>query len=131
MGMKVTLALAAALLLGVAPDTAPRPAKTVPDRPTTPKSQKSTVTPEDATITISPGTKVSIHPVKTERGWRIRLKTPSVTIEAVRLRVKSEGRIYEMEIGRGDNPSIITHSYQDGVIGVSAEPASKAAQPRK
>ena len=69
--------------------------------------------------------------IQTEQGRRIRLKTPSVTIEAVRLRVKSEGKIYEMEIGTRDNPSIITRSYQDGVIGVSAEPASKAAEPRK
>ena len=116
MRMKVTLVLAAAILLGAAPDT-----------PTTPKAQESAVTPEDATITISPGTKYSIHPVKTEQGKRIRLKMPGATIEAVRLCVKSEGKIYHIEIG-GRDGSMILQAFPSGQEGRNGGPAQSAAQ---
>jgi ferric-dicitrate binding protein FerR (iron transport regulator) len=68
MGMQITLALVAGLLLGTGPSTPTGPAaKTQKDEGAT------VVVPENATITISAGTKISVRQVKTEQGKRIRV----------------------------------------------------------
>jgi hypothetical protein len=57
------------------------------------------VVPENATIVVSPDAKISLRPVKTSQGMRVRLELPGVVIEAVRLRIDSNGQISEIQIG--------------------------------
>ena len=53
-------------------------------------------------MTVTPGTKINVHQVKTEKGKRIRLEMPGVTIEAVHLRVRWKDKITEMRVGDGN-----------------------------
>lgn len=94
MGMQVALALAAGLLIGNGPGAPTEPAQKV--------ENATVVIMENATITISPGTKISVRQVKTEHGKRIRLEMPGMAIEAIRLRMKCKGTITEMQVGAGD-----------------------------
>ncbi len=96
MGMQFMSVLVAGLLLGADPGM---PVETVAQAQKDPAKATVVVT-ENATITISPGTKISCRPVKTGQGMRVKLEMPGVAIEAVRLRMESKGRISEIEIGQ-------------------------------
>jgi hypothetical protein len=120
--MQVTLTLVASLLLGTGPG--------VPTEPAT-KAQKdvenaTVVILENATITISPETKFSIHPVKTEQGKRVRVEMPGVVIEAVRLRVKSKGSIFEIYVNAGGEFHLdhLPDQLPEGEIGGPAKSAA-------
>ena len=130
---QATVGMIAALVLTNARATSAdsaTPIKSVPLSETAAKGQKEVDNPtvvmlEDATITISSGAKISVRPVKTEQGKRIRLEMPGVTIEAVRLCVKSQGQITELRIGEGDAFDVRT--YQEGANGAAtAAPAIPA-----
>lgn len=127
MRLKISLVLVAGLLLGAGPTTPTTSA------PLAPKAERVIVSPEATTITISPGTKpINIRPVKTEEDSKIRLELPGVTIEAVCLRIKSEGSIFEMQITKDGR--IQSQKYQDGQqgkTGSTPEPAPAIDQPRK
>jgi hypothetical protein len=92
MGMQVVLALAAGLLFGTASSEPVAKAQRDDENVTV-------ITPENTIIKIAPGAKYRLHQVKTGQDNRIRLEMPGVTVEAVRLRIKSKGNIYEVQVG--------------------------------
>ena len=96
MGTKVALAVAAGLLFGLGLCGAAEHA------PAAPKDAENRIIelPDNSMITIAPGTKMTVHQVTTEHGKRVRLETPGITIDSVRLRVKWKDNITEVRVGR-------------------------------
>jgi RNA polymerase sigma factor (sigma-70 family) len=64
----------------------------------------TTVTVQNARIVIAPGERISLKPVKTARGGRVRLEMEGITIEVPRLTIESGGKTTQLEASKaGDS----------------------------
>jgi RNA polymerase sigma-70 factor (ECF subfamily) len=110
--------------------TNPRPIPSVPPppRPLQPVGP-TTVVVQNAKIVIGPGEKISLKPVKTASGGRVRLEMKGNIIEAPRLTIESEGQITQLEATEaGDAFTSRTFSTTDGKK-PSADPSDKGGKP--
>jgi hypothetical protein len=70
---------------------------------------------QNARIVIAPGERISLKPVKTARGGRVRLEMKGITLEVPRLTIESEGKITQLEATEaGDTFTCRTFSITDG-----------------
>jgi RNA polymerase sigma factor (sigma-70 family) len=75
--------------------------KAIPSEPPLPRPLQpvgpTTVTIQNARIAIAPGERISLKPVKTASGGRVRLEMEGITIEVPRLTIESDGKTTQLE----------------------------------
>jgi hypothetical protein len=94
-----------AVVCSLLAETGPLPEQAVPEPTPAPQrapafgaSQRVVVILGDARITIAPGTKMHLAPVKTDRGTLIRLQVPGVTVETPEMRVKTAEMLIHLQV---------------------------------
>jgi uncharacterized protein (TIGR03067 family) len=89
----------------------------------------TTVTVPNARIVIAPGEKISLKPVKTANGGRVRLETAGITIEAPRLSIESNGKSTHLEASEAGDSLITRSSSARESTTPFADPSDKANRP--